>query len=259
MKRLTTLITLMLFLYTLILAQNECSIERYVQDFIKLEKVSYNHQDFVVKRVTETENTSCVSSLVNNNPMLISYLLTNYSSSNLDQKLLASVDSSGFSRSSYGLIARDSLFQPLLTELAEKTVLGNRVKDTISLNQLINIAVKYFSINKITAKGYYSGKVCAGLNDIKATEKNRQPYVEAFCFSSILKHYKGKRFSMYDEFVIALKQLYEVNLGIEKDERLLRAQGAMYVLMKNNEQLSRMLIEEYKLQEPFLPFVVALN
>ena len=42
--------------------------------------------------------------------------------------------------------------------------------------------------------GQYAGKVCVGLNDIKKTENNRKPFVEAFAFSSISKHLKSEQY-----------------------------------------------------------------
>jgi len=102
----------------------------------------------------------------------------------------------------------------------------------------------------------YVGKVCAGLNDIETTEKARNPFIEAFCFSSISKHYNSEEFSMYNEFVNAIKELYNVNLGIDNDEKLLRAQGAMYFLMRANENLRKMLASEYHRNKELLPFVI---
>jgi len=124
------------------------------------------------------------------------------------------------------------------------------------MDQLLNVAVKYFSILKVNEEGHYVGKVCVGLNDIKKTEPVRKPFVEAFSFSSIMTHYQGEEFSMYDEFVKALKELYTVNLGIDKDEKLLRAQGAIFMLMRNSENLKIMLKTEYERQKEFLPFIL---
>ena len=130
------------------------------------------------------------------------------------------------------------------------------VKDTITIDELLNIAVKYFSINQINEDGYYIGKVCGGQNILSKTETERNPSVEEFCVSSIVKHYQSQEFSMYDEFVKAIKELYKVNLGIDKNERLLRAQGAMCLLMKMNENLKDMLLKEYERNKDNLPFVL---
>jgi hypothetical protein len=146
-----------------------------------------------------------------------------------------------------------------MTDLVSKTIDRKIPKDTISMDKLLNVAVKYFSIMRLTDEGHYVGKVCVGLNDIKKTENERKPFIEAFSFSSILKHYQSEEYSMYDEFVEAIKELYKVNLGIDKDEKLLRAQGAMFLLMRNNENLRKMLKSEYEKQKDYLPFILTDN
>jgi hypothetical protein len=146
-----------------------------------------------------------------------------------------------------------------MVELVSKSIDKSKAKDSISIDGLLNIAVKYFSISMIDEKGNYVGKVCAGLNGIQSTENIRRPFVEAFCFSSILNHYQSNEYSMYEEFVKAIKELYKVNLGINREEKLLRAQGAMYFLMHNNENLKNMLLKEYENRKEYLPFVINMK
>ena len=55
------------------------------------------------------------------------------------------------------------------------------------------------------------------------------------------------------------KELYKINLGIENDDRLLRAQGAMYMFMRNNEILKELLLFEYENKKEYLPFVLNMN
>ena len=153
-------------------------------------------------------------------------------------------------------LKKDSLFNSTMNELVNKTIDNKIPKDSLNMNQLLNIAVKYFSINKLTKEGNYAGKVCAGFNSIGSTEKIRKPFVEAFCFSSIFNNYISEEFNMYEEFVNAIKELNTINLGIEEEEKLLRAQGAMFLIMKNNNKLRKMLQVEYEKQKEYLPFIL---
>ena len=237
--------------------QKQCDIKTHYEDFISVQKSIYNEKAYLTKRVIETQKKSCFSDLVNNNPMFIDYLLTNFSSNANYQNLLDLPDSIAIRNRYFNDIKEDSLFNSVMTELVSKSIDKKTPKDTITMDKLLNIAVKYFSIMKINEQGAYVGKVCVGLNDIKKTEIERKPFVEAFCFSSIFKHYQSDEFSMYDEFVKAIKELYKVNLGIDKDEKLFRAQGAMFLLMRNNENLKRMLRTEYDRQKEYLPFILA--
>ncbi|MBP8823484.1 MAG: hypothetical protein KBH07_07560 [Flavobacteriales bacterium] len=239
--------------------QKQCDIKTHYEDFILVQKSIYNEQAYLTKRVVETQKKSCFSDLVNNNPMFINYLLINFSSNANYQNLLDLPDSIAIRHKYFNDLKEDSLFNSVMTDLVNETIDKTTPKDTISMDKLLNVAVKYFSIMRLTDEGHYVGKVCVGLNDIKKTENERKPFIEAFSFSSILKHYQSEDYSMYDEFVKAIKELYKVNLGIDKDEKLLRAQGAMFLLMRNNENLRKMLKSEYGKQKDYLPFILTDN
>ena len=57
------------------------------------------------------------------------------------------------------------------------------------------------------------------------------------------------------EMTKAVRELYTLNMGIDMEERLLRAQGALYILMRNNPVLLAMLQAEYAARAEYLPFV----
>lgn len=259
MKKLILTIIILTIISIQGFGQKQCDIKSHYEDFISVQKSIYNEKAYLIKRVVEAQKKSCFSDLVNNNPMFIDYLLTNFSSNANYQNLLELSDSIAIRNKYFNDLKKDSLFNSVMTDLVNKTIDKKIPKDTISMDKLLNVAVKYFSIMRLTDEGHYVGKVCVGLNDIKKTESERKPFIEAFSFSSILKHYQSEENSMYDEFIKAIKELYKVNLGIDKDEKLLRAQGAMFLLMRNNENLKKMLKNEYEKQKDYLPFVLTDN
>ncbi|MEX2594527.1 MAG: hypothetical protein WD426_17285 [Anditalea sp.] len=110
-------------------------------------------------------------------------------------------------------------------------------------------------------KEYLIKRVVEATNNACFSElvNNNLAYIDHLLtnFSSILKNYKGKEFSMNKEFGNSLKELYKVNLGIDPEEKLLRAQGAMYFLMRNNNNLKLMIKSEYERNKNYLPFVLA--
>lgn len=237
-------------------SQKHCDIVAHYDDFISVEKMTYGAQSFVICRAVETNKKRCYSDLVNNSGRFIDYLLTNFSAAAIDQSLAQQTDSIAMRKAFFDGLKNDSGFNALMTGLVAKTIDKNMPKDSVTVDKLLNIAVKFFSIIRLNAEGHYVGKVCAGLNDIRATETERQPFVEAFCFSSIQKHYRGSEFAMYDEFVKAVQELYSINLGIDNNEKLLRAQGGLFLLMRNNANLRLMLQTEYARQKAYLPFVL---
>lgn len=232
-----------------------CNIIDYYGDFIKFKKEVYQGRDYLLKGIVEVAPGKCFASVVNNT-MYIDYLLTNYASNSNYQELLAIKDTVVLQEEGIKSLQSDTTFNQVMTELISKTFDKSIPRDSVSIDKLLNVAVKFFSIQRINKDGDYMGKVCVGMNDIKKTEKIKKPQLEAFCFSSILKNYQGGKFNMQDEFIKSLKELYKVNLGIDENDRLLRAQGGMYFLMRNSETLKKMLRSEYEENKDNLPFIL---
>ena len=100
-----------------------------------------------------------------------------------------------------------------------------------------------------------AAQICGGLNAIEKTEAKREPFLEAFSFSSIQKNMlQGGDFNIYEEFINVVKELYLVNLGIDDNENLLRAQGATFMLMRNMKTLEKMLKADYENQKRVFTF-----
>ena len=244
------------FISLLASGQKQCDIQKHYEDFITVGKETHNNRSYISKSVIEAPKKSCYSSVVNNCLDELNYILTNFTSNQNYQHILDFTDSLDMRKAFFEKLITDSTFNSIMLDFANKSINKSIPKDTITMSKLLNIAVKYFSIIKITDEGYYVGKICIGMNDIKKTEAVRQPFVEAFCFSSILKNCKKDEYGIYDEFMKNLKELYKVNLGIDKDEKLLRSQGALYFIMRNNEILNQLLRKEYDRQKDNLPFVL---
>jgi hypothetical protein len=239
--------------------QNSCNIVEEYQKIFKIEMKKYGETEFLMTTVNKIDTGSCFSDLINNNGQYIGYLLKYFSDNSNYENLKTINDSIEIQNKFIKTLETDSAFNSVMNKLTEKiTDKSHFISDTISSDELLNIAVKYFSITKITEDGNYGGKVCSGNNGIKQTEKQRKPHIEAFCFTTIFNNLKGDRFNMYNEFVNGIKELYEINLGIENEERLLRAQGAMYMFMRNNEKLKELLLFEYENKKEYLPFVLKM-
>ena len=227
-------------------SQTNCDITQEYQKIFKIEKMKYGEREHLMKSVNKLKNNDCFSDLINNNVRYIDYLRTHFSDNSNYEKLIAITDTIELQKEFIISLQNDSTFNSVMNTLTEKiTNKSQFIPDTISMDELLNIAVKYFFIMKINEEGYYAGKVCTGINGIEQTEKERKPQIEAFCFATILNNYQGEQFTMYNELVNGIKELYKINLGIENEERLLRAQGAMYMFMRNNDNLKELLLFEY--------------
>jgi hypothetical protein len=255
-KRLLLILTIGLFTVNSF-SQTNCVIESEYGKIFKIEKKKYGEKEYLLKTVNVLNASSCFSDLVNNNGQYIDYLKTHFSDNSNYEKLMSFSDTIKLQNEFIKSLESDSTFNEVMNKLTKKiTDKSSYIPDTISMDDLLNIAVKYFSIIKINEDGYYVGKVCTGINGLKQTEKERKPQIEAFCFTTILNNYQGEQFNMYNEFVKGIKELYKINLGIENEDGLLRAQGAMYMFMRNNDKLKELLLFEYENKKDYLPFVL---
>ncbi|WP_430614248.1 hypothetical protein [Flavobacterium sp. JP2137] len=237
-------------------AQDSCVIAAHLNDFIKIEKEVHKEKVYLLDKAVAVDADRCFSTAVNANIENWNYVLTNFKARLHYEELEAITDAELLQKTYIKTLERDSLFQSVLTDFSKKVVEKSMPKDTVSLPDLMNKAVKFFSILKIDDQERLVGKVCVGLNDIGKTEPKRHAFAEAFCFSTILANYQGEEFNMYREFVSGLTELYQMNLGLDRSERHLRAQGAMYALMFKNENLRKMLLLNYERQREYLPFVL---
>lgn len=237
-------------------SQTKCEVKEHYGDFIRIRKLSYKDKSYLSKSLIDPKTSKCFGKLLSNSSY-VSYLLYNFSSTANDDALLKTSDSVTLHKEFIQYLKADTLFNKVVADLIAKTVDKTKAKDSVTMDKLLNVAVKFFSIPKINDQGYYVGKVCVGINGLEKTEKIRQPQLEAFCYTSIFNNYDNEEFNMNAEFVKALKELYKVNLGIDNNEKLYRAQGAMFFLMRNNDKLRLMLKSEYEKNKDILPFILA--
>lgn len=236
--------------------QTPCLLKDHYKDFISIQARENNGNKYLLRKINTPKESECFYDLINNNQTELDYLLVNFNPNYNKEQLLSSKDSLSLTKTYLEELRKDTIFSSLMQELGYKTIDNSQAKDTITMNQMMDIAVKFFSIIRLTEEGYYVGKICVGINDIKATEDKRLPFVEAFCFSAILHHYNDKKYNMNHEFTEAILSLYKVKMGINKKEKLLRAQGAIFMMMRNNKALFAMLKEVYESKKIYLPFIL---
>lgn len=232
-----------------------CRLPDHYGEFITMERNVHEGQEYFAVQITEAPQASCAAGLVNRDERFVDYLTQNFAR-NVDRRKLSEIKEDGEMNAAFiRQLQADTAFNAIMQGWADKAADRTQVTDTLSMDELLNVAVKFFSIYKLNEEGRYVGKICVGLNDVAKTEEVRKPHVEAFCFSAIFEHLEEG--GLYEEFIQAAKQLYSVNLGIDPEERLLRAQGAMYFLMRDSGSLRKALQLGYEAKKDWLPFVLA--
>ncbi|TRO66833.1 hypothetical protein [Christiangramia sabulilitoris] len=241
-----------------IYSQPLISIQNEYDAIFEIKKKKYGEREYLYQTINEIDSSSIFADLVNNNKGHINYLRQHFTK-NVDYEKLTKMSEQHSLKEEYiKALKNDTAFFKVMNTLVLTVRETSISKDTINLDEMLNIAVKYFSIKGITNGGFYEGKICAGINGIKQTETIRKPHVEAFCFTTILDHLQDPQYNMYDAFVSGIKQLYKLNLGVDEKDRILRAQGAMYIIMNQNEELRNLLRNEYEKKKNYLPFALKM-
>lgn len=238
-------------------AQEPCSIMNSFGEIFKIDKVHYDNQSFLIKNIQKVDSTKCFSVLINENQNYFDYLNTHFSPRSILEELNSISDTVKLQSVYVDAIENDTVFKRVIQKVDDKVFSADTFQpDTLSMDEVLNIAVKFFSITKINPKGHYAIRFCTGINDLKETEEERVPHLEAFCFSTIFENYEGQEFNMYSEFVKGVKEVYQLNLGVDKEQRLLRAQGALFMYMRQNQALQNLLVKSYQEKKYMLPFVI---
>ena len=249
MKSLLLYVFLSLILVTCSSPLQECDFENY-RHFIHVRRqLGFDSSYYLQKRIITTNN-DCYSKAFKALPSYFDYLLNNFYDKKSFVGLDTISDSIRLQNMFYDALSKDRIFNNIIEDYFQKVFMG-QTKKLIDQKELLNIAVKFFLVEGIDKEERFVGKVCGTVNAIKQVEENRRPQVEAFCFSVI-----SSNNTLFEQFASSLQELSEINLGINREERLLRSQGAMFFLMKKNHILLEALKETYTDHQNYLPFVV---
>jgi len=228
----------------------------------KMDKVFVQHSSQYKDRVMLYENAEKIdssdvcASLVNDHLIELEYILTNFSNHRDREPILKKIkDSIKRQKRFISLLKKDENFMSILKKYND--VLNKTYdKDSITINDLMQVAVNYFYIFKITKKGNYMGRVCSGMNGLNTRKTNRKPLLETFCFATVYKHYTDGDKELYHEFIKGLKSLNTIDLGADAKEKLKQAQTAMYSYMKKSNTLKQLLLKAYHKEKDDLSFVL---
>jgi len=154
------------------------------------------------------------------------------------------------------LLKNDTLFVNTLQRISDNSAKNIKDRPSYDFDVVMDIATKFVKIIDINADGNYVLKVCVGINDLERTQSKRYADVEAFSFLAILNHYQDKNNPLKDEIIKEFHKIVPLSMGIQKEERILRAQGALMVLMYQNESFKQALLKEYEDKKEILPFTI---
>jgi hypothetical protein len=254
MKKLLFILTAFCLFSNIIFAEN-CEIINHYGDFIRIEKKKYEDEEYLTWKIVKPNYEFCFAELFENTDY-VEYLLMIFPAGKvyeeMDELMKSGADSSILQNNFIQKLQKDSSFNAVMSELVQKSIDKKIPKDTISMDYFFNILVKFFEVTQIQ-NDKYSVKICIG-NGIENTEIERNPQVEAFAYSLVFT----KLPEAQDILLKTGAELYKINLGIgiNNEEAVLRAQGALYFLLRNNQNFKDFYANEYEANKELLPFVI---
>lgn len=238
-----------------IYSQSSCDFKEYYLDFLAIEIMTFDNENVIILTTKEPPEDFCYYDLFKEKLYLNYIVKSQINYGNYEEDLLKAKNQDQLNAKLIAILKEENQFNELLQEYIDKT-LFDKPKDTVTINQMLDYAVKFFTVN-VDEEMKYRGKICvSGMQDIEKLHALRLPHIEAFSFSTIFKHLgsdDNDKNMMY-QWREAVTNISRTTLGNDTKDLNLRAQGALYILMKNNKHLSDLLIEEYELNKEILPF-----
>lgn len=247
-----TVLFLMFFVH-FSFAQDNCQIKEAYKDIFELQWKNYSGKEYLSRKIHLLKLSSCFADFVNSNQMYLDYLLINYSPK--DEGFETIKDSQKLQNQFIQTLQLDSAFSSIMSKIEQMYMQKENFKpDTVTKSEMLNIASKFFFVDKINEKDNFSGRICIGINGLEKYSEQKKPHVEAFCFSAIIEDVSYKEFKIYDEFQNEFDTLKTIDTAIPNEMRLEKARELMFKTMKSNEKLEKLLLSKYEKKKKFLPF-----
>lgn len=246
-----------LFCITLLVASYSNYAQMSINDRIE-KQLKLDFYEYEGLRLTQTFVSSEPQKNILDNRSYIDYVFTNFRSKEIkkggiiDKKREKEIIFKEYKEQ----LKKDTLFVNTLQRISDNSIKNIQDKPSYDLDVVMDIATKFIKIMDINADGNYVLKVCVGVNDLERTQVKRYADIEAFCFVAILNHYQDKNNPLKEEIIKEFHKIVPLSMGTEKEERILRAQGALMVLMYQNESFKQVILKEYENKKDILPFTI---
>lgn len=234
----------------------QMSINDRIENQLKLDVYEYEEDLSLIQTFQNNEPQKNIL----DNKSYINYIFTNFRNKEIkkggaiDAKLKKEIIFNGYKEQ----LKNDTLFVNTLQRISDNSNKKIEERPRYDFDTVLDIATKFIKITGINEQGNYTLKVCVGVNDLERTQVKRYADIEAFCFVSVFNAYLNKENPLKDEIIKEFHKIVPLSMGIEKEERILRAQGALMVLMYQNENFKQALLKEYEDKKEILPFIMIL-
>ena len=149
-----------------------------------------------------------------------------------------------------------SYFEETMAPIKDPNI---EIHKTYTVNELMEVASKFFYCDKVNADTSIQAHVCIGLNGVKeANWDNDYTLLEAFCFEGIFNDFDKENSQVWESFVSKKK---EASLQFRQDittldQCLEKVKLDLFERMRNDTLLKKELLDFYDLNEANLPFKI---
>jgi len=212
---------------------------------------------------------SPLAEFINHNKLYVNHIVKNYSTVNYAQIKSLSNDKNLDSLFSSAL-RKDSIFNAHFLESAYFYLKSTGVKIldypnlekiTISKDQILNIASKFFYADEIRGP-QVSWKVCVGFNGSESSKNTvaRENLIEAFCFMAVFKNLFNPDYTFEKSFS---EKMGNINTQVQKEILANKKvdidtiRNDMYGYMAKDKSLELAILNEYNNKKEMLNFVIS--
>ncbi len=243
--------------------------EAIIKDYGKIftAKVSATGtQPGIIKGIKKLPATHYLAELVNNNPLMIDYLVNNYANVDTAEMSAKKADAAGLSSYFISSLQKDSAFNDAFMELAghflaskNSQIKGQTLtKDTLTMDSLASIAGKFFHADMVGTDGNIKWKIGKGITNMKEFSGGQYPIAEAFSYATVLSNY-NKSADLKNDFMQGASTVQgeqKVVVGSISDTTLMAVRQGVNKHMANSAALKQILQQEYEAKKDIVDFVL---
>ncbi len=259
-KRLFLLFTIIFSISSIHNANNiktKEEIRKDIDQIFRIEILEFGERKSPFMFVDTLKENHYLFSFINDNNLILDYLLENQLQINYDTLKILVNDREKLKSYFKNSINSDTSFCNNVIVLANNYINKNiRDIDSIEYSSIANLAVRFYYPIVITENDKINTKICVGIHGLKDYGGKRDYIKEAFAFSVIFSQLQENNEELYHEYIKTLKEVKDMYLSSDRDTKLKRIQGAVWALLLHNKLLRKAIYSEYNKKKSYLPFYI---
>ncbi len=128
--------------------------------------------------------------------------------------------------------------------------------EEVLLEQLLLIAVRFFEPYRIDDNGIILSNIINNITSMSDYELSRNYIIEAFCYQALINEMHIKKHNLNITFARLIQELNQFPFSIDEDLKIKRLQGALWYLFSKDNNLKKVIADEYQRSKKWLPISI---